>query len=84
LVLQKRYGLALGSGHGHITPHSKRYIKSSHYIFWPIFGWLIHQIGKLFTNCSLRARKNYFTLFAKLLMISRSIHFAFVRHAPSF
>jgi hypothetical protein len=49
-------------GHGLITADSKQYIKSSHYIFSADISLLIHQISKLFTNCGLRARKNYFTL----------------------
>ncbi|MDB6148374.1 MAG: hypothetical protein JWO45_2038 [Spartobacteria bacterium] len=50
--------------HGRFTAHSKRYIKSSHYISTAGWNEVIHESGYLFTSCRLRAKKNSFKLTA--------------------
>jgi hypothetical protein len=53
--------LTKGQQHEKLTPHSKRYIKLSHYAATGLLIHLIHQNCNLFTSCSLRASKNSFS-----------------------
>jgi hypothetical protein len=62
--------------HGGITAHSKRYVKSSHYIFLPLRHDLFTEFCQLFTSCGLRASQFHFKLrLPSSAMVSKFLRF---------